>query len=194
MAGLWRRTLVYLGLMEDDEFEEYAYDDFSRESEDAFGDVGDNRHEARHREEPRRSPLRQGTRRSHEPDHRGGGAGATGSGGAGATGGRGVVRAMPRPAPTGAPRFHLVMPSSFNDAQELGDKFREGYSVLMNLQAIDPELARRLVDFASGLAYGLAGSMQPVAEKVFLITPAGVTVSAEERRRFLEERGFFNQA
>lgn len=174
MAGLWRRTLVYLGLMEDDEFEEYAYDDFSRESEDAFGDVGDNRHEARHREDPRRSPLRQG---------------------AGATGGRGVVRAMPRPAAaTGAPRFHLVMPSSFNDAQELGDKFREGYSVLMNLQAIDPELARRLVDFASGLAYGLAGSMQPVAEKVFLITPAGVTVSAEERRRFLEERGFFNQA
>lgn len=174
MAGLWRRTLVYLGLMEDDEFEEYAYDDFSRESEDAFGDVGDDRHEARHREEPRRSSLRQGTRRSHEPDH-GGGAGATG-------------------ATTGAPRFHLVMPSSFNDAQELGDKFREGYSVLMNLQAIDPELARRLVDFASGLAYGLAGSMQPVAEKVFLITPAGVTVSAEERRRFLEERGFFNQA
>lgn len=196
MAGLWRRTLVYLGLMEDDEFEEYAYDDFSRESEDAFGDVGDDRHEARHREEPRRSSLRQGTRRSHEPDHRGavrGAAGATG-GGAGATEGGGVVRAMPTPQSTGAPRFHLVMPSSFNDAQELGDKFREGYSVLMNLQAIDPELARRLVDFASGLAYGLAGSMQPVAEKVFLITPAGVTVSAEERRRFLEERGFFNQA
>jgi cell division inhibitor SepF len=91
-------------------------------------------------------------------------------------------------------RFHLVMPSSFNDAQEVGDKFREGYSVLMNLQGIDSELARRLVDFASGLAYGLAGSMQPVAEKVFLITPSGVQVSAEERRRFLEERGFFNQA
>lgn len=107
-----------------------------------------------------------------------------------------MVRAMPtmHSSPAGAPRFHLVMPSSFNDAQELGDKFREGYSVLMNLQAVDPELARRLVDFASGLAYGLAGSMQPVAEKVFLITPAGVTVSAEERRRFLEERGFFNQA
>jgi cell division inhibitor SepF len=64
----------------------------------------------------------------------------------------------------------------------------------MNLQAVDPDLSRRLVDFASGLAYGLGGTMQPAAEKVFLITPAGVPVSAEERRRFLEERGFFNQA
>lgn len=179
MAGLWRRTLVYLGLMEDDEFEEYAYDDFSRENEDAFGEAGDNRHEARHAE-PRRGAARGGPRRGPEGDLRG----------------ESVVRAMPtmHSSPAGAPRFHLVMPSSFNDAQELGDKFREGYSVLMNLQAVDPELARRLVDFASGLAYGLAGSMQPVAEKVFLITPAGVTVSAEERRRFLEERGFFNQA
>ncbi|MPZ68225.1 MAG: DUF552 domain-containing protein [Actinobacteria bacterium] len=181
MAGLWRRTLVYLGLMEDDEFEEYAYDDFSREHEDAFGEAGDHRHDARHAE-PRRGAARHGARRGPEGDLRG----------------DAVVRPMPTPmhagAAAGTPRFHLVMPSSFNDAQELGDKFREGYSVLMNLQAIDPELARRLVDFASGLAYGLAGSMQPVAEKVFLITPAGVTVSAEERRRFLEERGFFNQA
>jgi cell division inhibitor SepF len=104
-----------------------------------------------------------------------------------------VVRAMPG-AGGATPRFHLVHPSSFNDAQEVGDKFREGHSVLMNLQAVEPELARRLVDFASGLAYGLSGSMQPVAEKVFLITPSGVQVSAEERRRFLEERGFFNQA
>ena len=93
-----------------------------------------------------------------------------------------------------SPRFHLVSPTAFNDAQEIGDKFREGFSVIMNLQAAEPELSRRLVDFASGLAYGLGGSMQPAAERVFLITPAGVAVSAEERRRFLEDRGFFNQA
>jgi cell division inhibitor SepF len=102
------------------------------------------------------------------------------------------VRAIPEPEPSA--RFHLVQPGSFNDAQEVGDKFRQGHSVLMNLQGSDRELARRLVDFASGLAYGLGGSMQPVAEHVFLITPPGVQVSAEERRRFLEERGFFNQA
>jgi cell division inhibitor SepF len=151
---MWRKTLVYLGLVEDDEYEDYSYEE--SETEEA--------------------PARR-TRRAAEAD--GGGRDA-------------VVRAMPSVSPQA--RFHLVMPASFNDAQEVGDKFREGYSVLMNLQSVDPELARRLVDFASGLAYGLAGSMQPVAEKVFLITPAGVQVSAEERRRFLEERGFFNQA
>jgi cell division inhibitor SepF len=156
MAGMWRKTLVYLGLVEDDEYEEYPYEE---------GMEGEEAH-------PRR-----GGRRGAEAD--GGGRDA-------------VVRAMP--SVSAQARFHLVMPSSFNDAQEVGDKFREGYSVLMNLQTVDPELARRLVDFASGLAYGLAGSMQPVAEKVFLITPSGVQVSAEERRRFLEERGFFNQA
>jgi cell division inhibitor SepF len=90
--------------------------------------------------------------------------------------------------------FHLVQPTTFNDAQEVGDKFRDGFSVLMNLQGIDANLRRRLIDFASGLAYGLGGSMKPVANNVFLITPSGVQVSAEERRRLLEERGFFNQA
>ena len=84
------------------------------------------------------------------------------------------------------PKVHVVAPDGFNDAQEIGDKFREGTSVIMNLQATEAKLARRLVDFASGLAYGLRGSMQPVAENVFLLTPAGVQVSAEERRRFLE--------
>lgn len=157
MAGMWRKTLVYLGLVEDEDYEEYSYDDL---------DI----------DEPQQQ--RSSSRSRHEPDGR--------------RSREAVVRAMPTTSPQA--RFHLVMPSSFNDAQEVGDKFREGYSVLMNLQGVDPELARRLVDFASGLAYGLAGSMQPVAEKVFLITPAGVQVSAEERRRFLEERGFFNQA
>ena len=155
MSGFWTKTLVYLGLAEEDE-EGYTYDD-------AEGDSG-------------RRPS--GVRRVPEPDAGGSGRGA-------------VVRAMPS-APSA--RFHLVQPSAFNDAQETGDKFRQGYSVIMNLSSAEPDLARRLVDFASGLAYGLGGSMQPVAERVFLITPAGVQVSAEERRRFLEERGFYNQA
>lgn len=102
-----------------------------------------------------------------------------------------VVRAMPTAAQG---RLHLLHPTTFNDAQELGDKFRQGFSVIMNLQSAEPDLTRRLIDFASGLVYGLSGSIQPVAERVFLLTPSGVQVSAEERRRFLEERGFFNQA
>jgi cell division inhibitor SepF len=153
MAGVWRKTLIYLGLVEDDELDDYAYDDLEPEE-------------------------RQPRSRRH------GGDGA-------APRSEAVVRPMPSSPQA---RFHLVHPAAFNDAQEVGDKFREGYSVLINLQAADPELSRRLVDFASGLAYGLGGSMKPVAEKVFLLTPAGVQVSAEERRRFLEERGFFNQA
>jgi cell division inhibitor SepF len=153
MAGAWRKTLIYLGLVEDDELDEYGYD------EPGYEDG---------------SPERP-ARRGREPDR---------SKGA-------VVTAIP----TGpSAKLHLVHPQAFNDAQEIGDKFRDGISVIMNLQATEAKLARRLVDFASGLAYGLRGSMQPVAENVFLLTPAGVQVSAEERRRFLEERGFFNQA
>ena len=152
MAGMWRKTMVYLGLAEEDEYDEYAYEEEQSEQPES--------------------------RRRHLSDAGGGRRDA-------------VVRAMPT-APTA--RFHLVHPSAFNDAQEMGDKFREGYSLIMNLQCAHAELAQRLIDFASGLAYGLGGSMKPVADKVFLITPEGVQVSAEERRRFLEERGFFNQA
>lgn len=155
MAGIWRKTLVYLGLAEEDERDDYTYEDYEPEAP---------------RRSSRRAPASDGDH--HARPQAPGGAGRPGA----------------------APRFHLVQPSAFNDAQEVGDKFREGYSVLMNLTSSDAQLSRRLVDFASGLAYGLGGSMQPVADSVFLITPSGVQVSAEERRRFLEERGFFNQA
>ncbi|HWL66191.1 MAG TPA: cell division protein SepF [Actinomycetota bacterium] len=154
MAGVWRKTLIYLGLVEDDEFDEYHYDDLEQEP-------------------PPPPPPRRGGPRG------------------GDTGPQSVVRQLPTAPPA---MFHLVTPSNFNDAQEVGDKFRDGFSVLMNLAGADAMLRRRLIDFASGLAYGLNGAMQPVADNVFLITPSGVQVSAEERRRFLEERGFFNQA
>ncbi len=152
MAGVWRKTLIYLGLVEEDEDLDYAYEE----------------------DEPptQRAPLKR------VRDDRAGRRDA-------------IVTAIPTP-PTA--RLHLVQPSAFNDAQEIGDKFREGTSVIMNLVEAEASLSRRLVDFSSGLAYGLRGSMQAVADNVFLLTPAGVQVSAEERRRFLEERGFYNQA
>ncbi len=157
MAGTWKKILMYLGLVEEDDLDEYGYDDYAEEEP----------------QQRKAAPVR---RVAEAPTQRKKDA---------------VVRAMPT-APPG--RLHLLHPTTFNDAQELGDKFRDGYSVIMNLQSADPDLSRRLIDFASGLVYGLAGSMQPVAERVFLLTPSGVQVSAEERRRFLEERGFFNQA
>jgi cell division inhibitor SepF len=107
-------------------------------------------------------------------------------------------RSRPRPVeavppPPGA-QVHLVLPRSFNDAQQIADRCKLGVPVIVNLQNADQELSKRLVDFASGLTYALNGSMQRVADRVFLLTPHNVEVSAEERARVLERGGFFNQA
>jgi cell division inhibitor SepF len=90
-------------------------------------------------------------------------------------------------------RVHLVTPYSFNDAQEVADKFKEDTPVILNLQTTDSELAKRLIDFTSGLTYALGGGMQKIADKTFLLTPRNVEVSAEEKAR-LVEKGFFNQS
>src|SRR3954466_8737193 len=90
-------------------------------------------------------------------------------------------------------RVHLVIPKSFNDAQDVADKFKDSIPVIINLQGSDAELSKRLIDFASGLPYALDGGMQRIADKVFLLTPRNVEVSAEERARLIE-KGFFNQS
>jgi cell division inhibitor SepF len=90
-------------------------------------------------------------------------------------------------------RVHLVVPKSFNDAQDVADKFKESIPVIINLQGSENELSKRLIDFASGLTYALDGGMQRIADKVFLLSPRNVEVSAEERQR-LVEKGFFNQS
>jgi cell division inhibitor SepF len=86
----------------------------------------------------------------------------------------------------------VVNPASFNDAQALADRFKRQQPVILNLQQADQELSRRMVDFCSGLTYALDGQIQTVANRVFLLTPRNVEVSAEERKR-LAERAFFNQ-
>jgi cell division inhibitor SepF len=88
---------------------------------------------------------------------------------------------------------HLVIPKSFNDAQQIADQFKDSVPVIINLQGTDTELSKRLIDFASGLTYALEGGMQRIADKVFLLTPRNVEVSAEERARLIE-KGFFNQS
>lgn len=100
----------------------------------------------------------------------------------------GVLRSIASPQV----KVHVVEPRSFNDAQRIADKFKASIPVIVNLQTTEAELSKRLIDFASGLTYGLSGGMQRVAERVFLLTPSNVQVSAEEKRR-LQEKGFFNQ-
>jgi cell division inhibitor SepF len=94
--------------------------------------------------------------------------------------------------PETAARVHLVVPKNFNDAQAIADRLKRQTPVIVNLQAVEPDLSKRLIDFASGLTYALDGTMQRVADKVFLLTPQNVEVSAEERAR-ISDTTFFNQ-
>ena len=116
-----------------------------------------------------------------------------------------VVRPIPReesPAVTVAPRpavvrainpmaakVHVVDPQGFNDAQEIGDRLKNGQPVIVVMRDVDSDLSRRLIDFCSGASYVLDATMKRVDKKVYLITPANVEVSADERRR-LQERGY----
>jgi cell division inhibitor SepF len=107
-----------------------------------------------------------------------------------------VLRSVPGGRNGGAlgdVRVHLVVPKSFNDAQQIADRFKDMTPVILNLQGSDADLSKRLIDFASGLTYALDGGMQRIADKVFLLTPRNVEVSAEERARLIE-KGFFNQS
>ena len=96
-----------------------------------------------------------------------------------------VVRPIPTTV-TAKPK--IIAPASFNDAQQVADGVKDRIPVIMNLQGCEKDLARRLIDFASGLCYGLGGQMERVANQVYLLTPADVEVSADDRRR-LQERG-----
>jgi cell division inhibitor SepF len=177
LADLWNRTLVYFGIAEEDAWDdEYAVE---QELERAYQDRANIR-----RISPRRREreFEDWTDTAYDertqvlrPRLRGVEGGPAAVGGAPAT-------------------VHLVVPRSFNDAQQIADKFKESIPVILNLQGSDQDLSKRLIDFASGLTYALDGGMQRVADKVFLLTPRNVEVSAEERARWLERGGFYNQA
>ena len=105
-----------------------------------------------------------------------------------------VLRAMPDPGFGGGDvRVHLVLPKSFNDAQQMADRYKDGTPVILNLQGVESDLSRRLIDFGSGLTYALDGGMQRIADKVFMLTPRNVELSAEQRAQLLE-KGFYNQS
>ena len=188
-SDTWHRTLVYFGLAEDRD----AYDDYEEpDPRDSEAEL-----ESRYRERPNVRRLQSRRRRDEIDDifaddspseRRTSVLRSVGPGGAGA----GAV-AAPRNANGRDVRVHLVIPKSFNDAQDVADKFKDTIPVILNLQGSDTDLSKRLIDFASGLTYALDGGMQRIADKVFLLTPRNVEVSAEERARLIE-KGFFNQS
>jgi cell division inhibitor SepF len=101
----------------------------------------------------------------------------------------------PRPAPSVAPlsRITTLHPRTYNEARVIGENFRDGVPVIMNLSEMDDADAKRLVDFAAGLVFATRGTIERVTNKVFLLSPPNVTVAAEDKER-IAENGFFNQS
>jgi cell division inhibitor SepF len=97
-----------------------------------------------------------------------------------------AVRAIPMPTA----QVYVMDPRGFNDAQEVGDRLKNGQPVILNLQGVDRDLQRRLIDFASGLAYALSGTMSKAADQVFLLTPSNAEITDEEKER-LQARGLY---
>jgi cell division inhibitor SepF len=177
----WHRTLVYFGLADDEAYDDDELDSYNEpevELQDSY------------RERPNVRKLSSRRRRDEFDDIfaddavserrttslRPVGGGRTPNGRNG-----------------GDVRVHFVAPKNFNDVQDVADKFKDTIPVILNLQGTDTDLSKRLIDFSSGLTYALDGGMQRIADKVFLLTPRNVEVSAEERAR-LVEKGFFNQS
>jgi cell division inhibitor SepF len=127
-----------------------------------------------------------------------GGAVSGGAGASGAAAGLAVREQPPAPEPAPAPavqpyRITTVHPRTYNEARTIGERYREGCPVIMNLSDLDDADAKRLVDFAAGLIFGLRGSIERVTAKVFLLSPQDVDVTAEDKAR-IREGGFFNQS
>jgi len=180
MAGFFKRAMVYLGLV-DDEYEEY-------EGYEPRGPVGtgiSTRAVEPEEEEPAPVAVSTSTIRPLPRDEGGSGQ---------------VTTITPRPAVrpvaataepavgTAGARVHVVAPTQFGDARHIADRLMSNQPVIVNLQVADQQLMRRMIDFCSGVAYALSGKMERVADKVFLVTPSNVKVSAEERQR-LQENG-----
>ncbi|HEY2940655.1 MAG TPA: cell division protein SepF [Gaiellaceae bacterium] len=181
-GDVWNRTLVYFGIAEEDE--EWDEDGYLTE-EDLERTYQERPNVRRLTPRGRQQDFDDWTDPEPEPA-------AARTAVLRPRGRRGEPVPMPMRAVPSV-QVHLVVPRSFNDAQQIADKFKDANPVILNLQGADPELSKRLIDFTSGLTYALDGGMQRVADKVFLLTPRNVEVSAEERAR-LVERGFFNQA
>jgi cell division inhibitor SepF len=177
-AGIMKKAMVYLGLA-DDEFEDYDYEEPAGAPR-RYADP-----------EPAVSSVRPVGRDSASRDANARDAAYRDQGDSSI----GTVAVTPRPTvvrpinPIHTAKPHIVEPVRFADAQVIGDRFRSGQPVVVNMQSNERELARRMIDFCSGVTYALGGAMEKIDEQVFLLTPSNVEVSSEERRR-LQERGY----
>src|SRR4051794_27581773 len=165
MAGAMRKAMVYLGLVEDEDH----YDDYDDDmpGNEVDGRSGDTRTGGSRSV----SPLREDSR----------GSVAT------------LTERRPQSSVRSFDRITTIHPRTYNEAKQIGESFREGTPVIMNLSDMDDSDAKRLVDFAAGLVFGLRGTIERVTNKVFLLSPADVTVTAEDKAR-MAESGFFNQS
>jgi cell division inhibitor SepF len=150
--SVWKKTLLYLGLVEEDEMEGRL-------------DLVDEAPPQRSAPSTIRKISREELSTVHQPP--------------------------PQQAPRALGQIHKVSPSAYDDAKEIGDKLKSSVPVIMNLQGVEDDTFKRLTAFASGLAYGLGGDVQRLGPRMYLITPANVEVSAEERQRL--KRGLFNE-
>jgi cell division inhibitor SepF len=170
MGGALRKTMIYLGLAEDDE----RYDAYDVEDEFAEFDP------------PEETDSRVEQTETDEVEERRAAVTSIARGP--------VARVVPAPPPV--PELHRIStihPRTYNEAKTIGEAFRAGTPVIMNLGELDDADAKRLVDFAAGLIFGLRGSIERVTSKVFLLSPANVEVAPAEKVR-IPERGFFNQS
>jgi cell division inhibitor SepF len=183
LRDTWHRALVYFGLAEDHDYGPEYEEDF--EPETGTEEVFEARRERGEGSSVRRLPTSRRPRRDEIDDIFADDEPIAAS----------RTRTL-RPVDTGNGgdiQVHLVIPRNFNDAQQVADQFKRSVPVILNLQTSDHELSKRMIDFCSGLTYALDGGMQRIAEKMFLLTPRNVEVSAEEKARLID-KGFFNQS
>ena len=212
MAGAMRKMAVYLGLVEDDGYDGPGYDpddDFEPEPEPERDRRRHEHHEPHHslqKAEPEEPVRVMHPPAQREPEQPTVPPAASESGRAGriapVSSNTPERQNLEKSAPVIMPkvvserepyRITTLHPRTYNEARTIGEHFREGTPVIMNLTEMDDTDAKRLVDFAAGLVFGLHGSIERVTQKVFLLSPANVDVTAEDKAR-IAEGGFFNQS
>ena len=171
----FRRMMSYLGLVDDDDYDDYGPYDASQPAP----------------QQPAQTRPA-GPTTVREPEPVGGMRPMPQPGGFDQPSGITVTRpSVVRPiTPAASAKVHILSPRSFSEVQEVGDRVKAGTPVIINLQGVDRDLGRRVIDFASGLSYALGAPIEKVAANVLLVTPNNVEVSDEEKRR-LQERGLY---